>query len=94
MSDLFRLASFHLALETSIRIALVALCVGAILVVARVRSGAVRHAGWSAVLVAMILMPVLPNLTRRIGVRVEAPAMKWAREMEADTERTMPAKQV
>jgi hypothetical protein len=48
--------------------------VAAILAVARVRSGAVRHAAWAAVLAAMLLMPLLPRLTPALGVTVPMPA--------------------
>ena len=47
-------------LAAFVRSALVACLVGAVLVVARVRSGGVRHAAWTAVLAAMLLMPLLP----------------------------------
>ena len=47
-------------LAASVRSALVALLVGAVLFVARVRAGGVRHAAWTAVLAAMLLMPLLP----------------------------------
>jgi beta-lactamase regulating signal transducer with metallopeptidase domain len=78
---------FHIALEASIRAALVAVCVGAILLLARVRSGAVRHAAWTAVLCAMLLMPVLPQLMPEIGVPVvSAPVFR-----EADPEIAPPA---
>ena len=78
---------FRLALEASIRAAVVASCVGVILVLARVRSGAVRHAAWTAVLCAMFLMPVLPHLTPEIGVPVASPPIFW----EADSVSALPA---
>jgi beta-lactamase regulating signal transducer with metallopeptidase domain len=77
----------HIALEASIRAAVAASCVGAILALARVRSGAVRHAAWTAVLCAMLLMPVLPRITPEIGVPVvSTPVFR-----EADTEIAPPA---
>ena len=78
---------FRLALEASIRAAVVASCVGVILVLARVRSGAVRHAAWTAVLCAMFLMPVLPHLTPEIRVPVASPPIFW----EADSVSALPA---
>lgn len=78
---------FHVALEASIRAAVAASCVGAILVLARVRSGAVRHAAWTAVLCAMLLMPVLPQLTPQIGVPVVSAPVR----LEADSEIAPPA---
>jgi beta-lactamase regulating signal transducer with metallopeptidase domain len=78
---------FRLALEASLRAALVASGVGAILVLARVRSGAVRHAAWTAVLCAMFLMPVLPHLIPAIGVPVASPPIF----READSVSALPA---
>jgi len=57
-------------LYASIRILVVAVAVAMILAVARVRSGALRHAAWTAVLGAMLLMPVLPDLVPRVAVAV------------------------
>src|SRR5262249_46653669 len=65
------------AIDISVRITLVAACVGTTLMAAWVRSGAVRHAGWTAVLCTMLLMPFLPRITPEIAVPVDAPAMKW-----------------
>ena len=65
----------NLVLEFLIRTAAVAVSVGAILAVARVRSGAVCHAAWTAVLCAMLLMPVLPHLTPAVGLPVTVPAI-------------------
>jgi len=56
----------QLALEASIRAAALAGCVGVILALARVRSAAVRHAAWTAVLLAMLVMPLLPRLTPEV----------------------------
>jgi Zn-dependent protease with chaperone function len=73
MNDLFRVA-----LDASLRIGFVAICVGALMAVARVRSGAVRHAGWTAVLCAMLLMPILMSFTPVIGIPVETHVMDWS----------------
>ena len=56
--------------ETSIRAALVAGVVGLVLAVLRVRAGGVRHAAWTAVLGAMLLMPVLPSWLPAIPIAV------------------------
>jgi hypothetical protein len=47
-------------LEASVRVLVVAALVGLVLGVVRVRNGALLHAAWTAVLCAMLLMPVLP----------------------------------
>ncbi len=61
------------ALELSVRSAAAALCVGGILVLARARTGAVRHAAWTAVLCAMLLMPVLTSLAPAVPSPVLLP---------------------
>ena len=66
-------------LAASLRVCLVAGAVGGILLLARIRSGGVRHAAWSAVLAAMLLMPVLPYYLPR----VEIPLPLRARSVEA-----------
>ena len=56
-------------LDVSIRVSLVALSVEIILRCARVRaSSTVRHAAWTAVLGAMLLMPLLPHIVPAIPV--------------------------
>jgi beta-lactamase regulating signal transducer with metallopeptidase domain len=57
-------------LDISLRILAAAAAVGLVLVVCRVRSGAARHAAWSAVLVAMLTMPVLMAIVPRVEVPV------------------------
>ena len=61
---------FITALDVSLRIVAAAAAVGLVLVVLRVRSGAARHAAWSAVLVAMLLMPVLMAIVPKVEVPV------------------------
>jgi Zn-dependent protease with chaperone function len=61
---------FVLAADTSLRIVAAAAAVGLVLVVLRVRSGAARHAAWSAVLLAMLTMPVLTAIVPRVEVPV------------------------
>ncbi len=61
-------------MDASIRISLVALAVGIVLLLARVRSSPVRHRAWLAVLCAMLSMPVLPHLAPRVDLPVPAVA--------------------
>ena len=53
---------------------MIAAGVGLILIMARVRSGAAPHAAWTAVLGAMLLMPVKPLLAPAVGISVQMPA--------------------
>lgn len=46
--------------EASLRVCVVALAVATVLKLARVESSTVRHAAWTSVVVAMLLMPLLP----------------------------------
>ncbi len=61
---------FIAALDISLRIIAAAAAVGLVLVVLRVRSGAARHAAWSAVLVAMLMMPLLTAIVPKVDVPV------------------------
>jgi Zn-dependent protease with chaperone function len=61
---------FALAADVSLRIVAAAAAVGLVLVVLRVRSGAARHAAWSAVLLAMLTMPGLMAIVPRVDVPV------------------------
>ena len=54
--------------ETSVRISLVALIVGLVIVALRIRAGAVCHAAWTAVVVTMLLLPVMPKWLPAIPV--------------------------
>ena len=53
-------AFLRMLADTSIRAPVAAVLVAGALAALRVRAGAVRHASWTAVLFAMLLMPVLP----------------------------------
>ena len=53
-------AFLRMLVDTSIRAPVAAVLVAGALAALRVRAGAVRHASWTAVLFAMLLMPVLP----------------------------------
>jgi hypothetical protein len=57
-------------LDHSLRIVIAAAAVGVVLVAFRVRSGAARHAAWTAVLVAMLTMPALTTVVPRVDVPV------------------------
>jgi hypothetical protein len=59
---------FDLVLDVSLRILAAAAAVGLVLVVLRVRSGAARHAAWSAVLVVMLTMPALMAIVPAVPV--------------------------
>jgi len=61
---------FGIAADISLRILAAAAAVGLVLVVLRVRSGAARHAAWSAVLLAMLTMPLLMAIVPRVDVPV------------------------
>ncbi|MBZ5586847.1 MAG: hypothetical protein LAQ30_32605 [Acidobacteriia bacterium] len=69
-------------LESSIRAAVLAAMVACLLPLARVRSSAVRHGVWTAVLCAMLLMPVLPyclpSLPLPVSAGPPAPAASFA----------------
>jgi beta-lactamase regulating signal transducer with metallopeptidase domain len=54
--------------EASVRASVVALLVALLLAALRVRAGAVRHAAWTAVVAAMLAMPLLPSLVPAITI--------------------------
>jgi len=70
MSSGWNAALFGIILDSSLRVSLVAVIVAVILVALRVRSSGVRHAAWTAVLCAMLLMPVLPYCVPSIAIPV------------------------
>jgi beta-lactamase regulating signal transducer with metallopeptidase domain len=57
-------------LDHSLRIVIAAAAVGLVLVLFRVRSGSARHAAWTAILLAMLTMPVLVTVVPGIEVPV------------------------
>jgi len=65
-------ALFGILLDSSLRMIAVAVGVGSILTVARVRSAGVRHAAWTAVLGSMLLMPILPQVIPAVGIPIPA----------------------
>ncbi len=67
-----------LVIEASARIAVIAVVVGLVLSIVRVRSGAVRHAAWSAVVATMLASPILA--TWRPNLPVEVPRVETIAE--------------
>ena len=67
---------------SSVRAAFVAAAVALVLAALRVRSGGVRHAAWTAVLAAMLLMPILPRIVPAIAIPLNVwgatDAIPWA----------------
>ena len=61
-------------LDVSVRALAAALAVALVLRLLRVRAAAVLHSAWSAVLLAMLLMPVLPSVVPALPVPVPAAA--------------------
>ncbi len=61
-------------LDISLRALAAAMAVGLVLRLLRVRAAAVLHSAWSAVLFAMLLMPVLPSIVPALPVPVPASA--------------------
>lgn len=72
---------FQIAASSSLRIVVVAGVVAMLLAALRVRSGGVRHAAWTAVLAAMLLMPILPRVVPAIAIPLGLPqagdAVPW-----------------
>jgi hypothetical protein len=64
-----------LIVEASLRAGALAACISAILAAFRIRSGAVRHAAWLAVLLAMPLMYFLPGVTPPLALPVPGPVL-------------------
>src|SRR5262249_20793218 len=69
-SKVTRYSMLDLVFEVSLRSVGAAAAVGLVLIGFRVRSGAGRHAAWSAVLVTMLTMPVLIAVVPRVDVPV------------------------
>ena len=63
-----------LLLDASVRVVLLAGLVAGVLMLLRARGNGVLNAAWTAVLMAMLLMPVLPSLVPAVTVPVPAPA--------------------
>ena len=67
-----------LVVEISLRVTAAAAAVALVLLAFRVRSGSVRHAAWSAVLVVMLTMPLLMAIVPEIEVPVPStPALDF-----------------
>ena len=61
-------------LETSLRATAAAAAVALVLRLLRIKAAAVLHSAWSAVLVAMLLMPVLPSIVPPLPVAIPVTA--------------------
>jgi beta-lactamase regulating signal transducer with metallopeptidase domain len=70
--------------DTSIRAFVAAALVGGALAALRVRAGAVRHASWTTVLVAMLLMPALVRSVPAIPVPIPVAAPAYPSSSEVD----------
>lgn len=65
---------FRLLLDSSLRDGFLAAAVAVILIAARIRSSGVRHAAWTAVLCAMLLMPMMLCWVPPIAIPVPLPS--------------------
>ncbi len=70
-------------LEASLRITVVAAIVALILAILQVRASGARHAAWTLVLAAMLLMPVLPSIVPSFYLRVPDQAVSVLRSTSA-----------
>jgi beta-lactamase regulating signal transducer with metallopeptidase domain len=82
---------FSIALDASVRAILESCCVAAILTAARVRSATARHAAWTAVMAAMLFMPVLPKLALPISLPAATEAISQPAAPRLDLSAPMPA---
>jgi hypothetical protein len=80
MNNVIWIAVVRIVVESSVQSAALALCVGGILAAARIRSGAVRHGAWVAVLCGMMLMPLLSRIAPKVDVPIQLPALERAEE--------------
>jgi beta-lactamase regulating signal transducer with metallopeptidase domain len=78
--------------DASVRVSIVAMLVGATLVALRVRGSGMRHAAWTAVLLAMMVMPVLPSAVPAISIPLALPLSwtPWNAETQPVTESWAP----
>lgn len=79
-----------LLLEVSWRSAVVAALVAGVLLVWRVKGGAVRHAAWTAVMVSMLLMPALLAVAPEWPVPLRLPATSSSSSTHIMTEELSP----
>lgn len=80
MLNEWSLAVGTMLLTSSLRTLIAASIAGFALTAFRVRSCTVRHRVWSAVLIGMLLMPVLPYMTPTLAVPVIPPARSLTRD--------------
>lgn len=59
-----------LAIESSVRITLLAAAVALVMALLRARASTIRHSAWRAVLVAMLLMPLLSRIEPQVAVPI------------------------
>jgi beta-lactamase regulating signal transducer with metallopeptidase domain len=72
-------------LDSSLRAFAVAGIVAVMLIALRVHTAAVRHAAWTAVLCAMLLMPILPDCVPAIAIPVSGRALRMSTSLGAET---------
>jgi ABC-type amino acid transport substrate-binding protein/Zn-dependent protease with chaperone function len=77
-------------LDASFRAAVFAAIVAFILMAIRVRSSSVRHAAWTMVLLAMLLMPLLPCLIPSISILLPVPGPAIQAETKTPTATASP----
>ncbi len=83
------IAVVRIVVESSLQSAALAHCGGGILAAARIRSGAVRHGAWVAVLCGMMLMPLLSRIAPKVDVPIQLPSLESADE-PAPSQRVRP----
>ncbi|MEW5983744.1 MAG: M56 family metallopeptidase [Acidobacteriota bacterium] len=83
MPDLWDATLARVLLDVLLRPTVLAVVVGLILLVARVRDGALSNAAWRLVLVVMLATPVLPSVVPAIAVPIPgpAPSLPWPAEL-------------
>ena len=74
MSSEWNETLYRVLLDTSFRAVIFAAIVALILSIARVRSSGLRHAAWTTVLLAMLLMPLLLYLIPSIPIAIPIPS--------------------
>src|SRR5215468_361318 len=67
--------TFQMLLESSLRICVVAVAVWISLIICRIRPGVVSHKAWTAVLLTMLVIPVVPGLIPPIRLPVPEAAL-------------------
>ncbi len=73
--DAMWVASGNVLLEASIRAAILASMIALVLRLARAQSSSLVHAAWTAMLAAMLLMPLLPRIIPAVPAPVRLPSL-------------------